>query len=87
VCWREPAATFSHPPRRLGTRETCNALLGKLDERSRRLVLRHLVDEIPLVDLAEEVGYSRKTVGKKYRRAIARLRTAAVGQASRRGLR
>jgi hypothetical protein len=45
------------------------------------------VDEIPLVDLAEEVGYSRKTVGKKYRRAIARLRTAAVGQASRRGLR
>lgn len=71
--------------RTLMAREACNALLGKLDRRSRRLVLRHLVDEIPLVDLAEEVGYSRKTVGKKFRRAMARLRTTAVEQASRRG--
>jgi len=41
--------------------------------------VRHLVDEIPLVDLAEEVGYSRKTVGKKFRRAMARLRSPAKG--------
>lgn len=43
-----------------------------------------VVDEIPLVDLAEEVGYSRKTVGKKFRRAMARLRAPGVGPASRR---
>jgi len=65
-------------------RQVCSALLGRLDERSRRLVLRHLVDEVPLVDLAAETGYSRKTVGKKFRRAMARLRMPAVGQASRR---
>ena len=73
--------------RTLIAREACHALLGRLDERSRRLVLRHLVDEIPLVDLAEELGYSRKTIGKKYRRIIRRLRTASVGRASQRASR
>ncbi|HEX5855145.1 MAG TPA: sigma factor-like helix-turn-helix DNA-binding protein, partial [Thermoanaerobaculia bacterium] len=66
-------------------RQACNMLLRTLDERSRQLVVRHLVDEIPLVDLADETGYSQKTVGKKFRRAMARLRTVAGGPAYGRG--
>ena len=58
-------------------RETCRVLLASLDDRSRRLVTRHILDGVPLVELAGEVGYSPKTVGKKYRRAMARLKNAA----------
>ena len=58
-------------------RETSRKLLATLDERARRLVVWHILGGVPLVDLAEEVGYSVKTVGKKYRRAMGRRRGEA----------
>ena len=50
------------------------ANLGLADK---RMAMRYLVERMPQIDIAVEMGYSRKTIGKRLKAAVPRVTAAA----------
>ena len=64
-------------------RSAVMSVLGRVDETTRTIVVYYYLDEMSLEEVAETVGYSRKTVARKLerfrRRARAMLSDRGVG--------
>jgi RNA polymerase sigma factor (sigma-70 family) len=76
----EPATPHSDPAAIFATRDLCTALLGALDPPARRLIVLHVLEGRPLVQVAATLGVSERTAWRMYAaaRATMRARLAAL---------
>ncbi|KYF79956.1 RNA polymerase subunit sigma [Sorangium cellulosum] len=52
-------------------------LINQVDPKYRDVLIKHVLEEVPLVEIASEMGLNPKTVGTQYRRALVDLAAAA----------
>lgn len=81
----EPAALdlvaregFERPDASAETREVVLAFLGRFDAKVQRVAVLHYVDGLPQEEIAAELGWSRRTVGKKL--ALLRARSQVLAR-------
>jgi RNA polymerase sigma factor (sigma-70 family) len=76
----EPAAPHSDPAAIFATRDLCATLLAALDPPARRLVVLHVLEGRPLVQVAATLGVSERTAWRMYAaaRGTMRARLAAL---------
>ena len=77
----EPVAPQSDPAAIFATRDLCATLLATLDPPARRLVVLHVLEGRPLVQVAATLGISERTAWRMYAAARATMRARLVALA------